>query len=389
MAKRRTNGEGSIYKRKVKCKDGSSYIRWEAAITLSYNTDGKQKRKVVSSRSQQETLRKLEEIKRQVSDGIFSETTHTVKTYLKSWLDNKARSVKPRTVELYGEQVDRYVTPRIGEIKLTKLTPLHIQNVVNDIADNTGIPTANKVRKLLYGALKQAVKLQLISRNPCEAVDTLKEPEREITLWTPEQTIRFLDHIRPHRLYAAFYLLIATGLRRGEVLGLKWDDLKNSKLHIRRNLTILDSKPAWSTPKTKKGERFVSLPADVLKILYNHRAIQQSEREYLGAAWIDEDLIFSTPIGGITNPSTFHHLWLRLQKEAGVPRVRLHDLRHLHVSLLVKQGVDIKTISDRVGHKDTAFTLRQYSHMFEEQRDTGALELSILLGSSTPLNSLN
>ena len=122
---------------------------------------------------------------------------------------------------LYQEQAERYVIPKIGRVKLDKLTPLNLQQMVSELADEIGAPTANKARTLMFAALKQAVQWQLIARNPCEAVAKLKETRQEMILWTPAETVQFLEAARNHRLYAAFYVAVFAGLRRGELLGLR------------------------------------------------------------------------------------------------------------------------------------------------------------------------
>ena len=375
MARRRGKGEGSILKR----KDGT----WQGAVTVGYDENGKQKRKTVYGKTQKEVVEKIHAIKQQLMSGTFSENNLTVKMYLERWLTEKARQVKPRTVELYREQAERYVYPRIGSVKLKKLTPLQVQTMMSEIADAVGVSTANKCRLLLFSSLKQAVRWQLLARNPVEAVDKLKEQPKKMSLWAPAEAVRFLETIQNDRLYAAFYVLMSTGLRRGELLGLEWGDLTGNVLHIRRSLTILDSKPAFSTPKTEKGTRRVAVSPDVLDVLEQHRAHQEAEKRFMGQAWVDSDLIFTQEAGIPINPGTFNRLWKRLKKEANVSDVRLHDLRHLHVSLLVRQGFDPRTIADRVGHTDPSFTLNHYSHAFEEQRQAAAVSLADLLSPPT------
>lgn len=371
MARRRAHGEGSIF------PTGTG--RWRADVSLGYDAEGKRVRRTLYGRTQKEVRGKLDALKQQQAAGMLSDTKVTVKDFLERWLEEKERQVKPRTAELYEEQVTRYLIPALGATKLAKLTPMQVQTVVGNLGDAVGVPTANKVRKLLYGALKQAVRWQLVVRNVCEAVDPLKEQPREMSLWTPGEAVQFLEATRPHRLYAAFYLLMATGLRRGEVLGLTWADLTGDRLHVRRSYTIIGGKPAWSTPKTEKGVRFVVLPQDALAVLEGHRRLQEAERALLGSAWFAGGFIFTHEDGRPVPPGTFHKLWLRLQEEAEVPTVRLHDLRHLHVSLLVKQGFDPRAIADRVGHTDPAFTMRRYAHMFDEQRQAAAVNLTDLL----------
>ncbi len=371
MAKRRAHGEGTIFQ--------TPNGRWRADVSLGYDEEGKRMRRTIYGRTQKEVRGKLDALKQQQATGTLSDTELTVKDFLTRWLDEKARQVKPRTAELYKEQVTRYLVPALGSTRLAKLTPVQVQSTVGGLGDTVGAPTANKVRKLLYGALKQAVRWQLVPHNVCEAVDPLKEQPREMTLWTPTEAVQFLAATRPHRLYAALYLLMATGLRRGEALRLTWADLTGDRLHVRRSYTVIGGKPAWSTPKTEKGVRFVVLPQDALTVLEQHRKQQEAERAFLGSAWFDGGFILTHEDGRPVPPGTFHKLWLRLQEDAKVPSVRLHDLRHLHVSLLVKQGFDPRAIADRVGHTDPAFTMRRYAHMFDEQRQAAAVNLTDLL----------
>lgn len=387
--KARADGEGTIYQRTVTRRDGSTFERWEGKLTLGYDQEGKRLRRTVYGKSQGETLEKLEELKRQYALGTLTFVSLTVAEFMERWLSEKARTVKPRTEEIYRDWSARLVYPSIGKVKLEKLTPLIVQGLVNRIADSTGIPTANKVRRMLYGALKQAVRWQLVPRNVVEATDPLKETPKEIILWSPAEAVRFLDHARADRCYALFYLVMATGLRRGELLGLQWGDLKRNRLHIQRTYVRNKKGLVLSTPKTSKGKRFVTLPEDMLEVLAEHKKRQVAERAAMGEKWEKNLFIFTAETGGPLSPQSLQTIWTRLQALAEVPHARLHDLRHLHVSLLIKQGFDPRTVADRVGHTDPAFTLRRYSHMFEEQREEAAVNLKELLGSNTPPEDQN
>jgi integrase len=374
--RRRVKGEGTLYydaKRK----------RWRGGITIGYDAAGNQIRRSVSRRTQAEALMALDELKRTHADGRLSLVDISVSSYLEEWLSEKTRGVSARTAELYREQVDRYVNPRIGRVKLEKVGPGHIQRAIGNIADTAGIPTANKVRRLLLQAFAKAVQWRYLADNPCEAVDPLKEPRVEWTLWTPDQVRTFLDHVADHRLYAAFYLLVGTGLRRGELLGLQWEDLSGNQLRIQRSYTILGGRPAWSEPKTQSGRRTVTLADDVMERLKVHRVLQLQEGSQAQPG--EPNVIFSRPDGRPISPQTFYKMWTRLQDEAGLPRIRIHDLRHLHISLLVQLGFDPRVIADRVGHSDPGFTLDRYSHSFAARREAAAVNLDVLLGDSGPL----
>lgn len=197
-------------------------------------------------------------------------------------------------------------------------------------------------------------------------------------------------------------------MRRGELLGLRWQDVKGSVVSIRQNLVPIGNEITFSTPKTKKGQRRISVSPDVLEVLSLHRQQQDIEHERIGKAWQDHDLVFAGEYGQPMFPRNLERSWYDLQGkakadwkesaekagdlktldglEAGklMPRIRLHDLRHLHVSLLVKNGVDAATIADRVGHTRASFTLDVYTHLFDEQRTAAAVSILDMLPKGNP-----
>jgi len=253
-------------------------------VTVGYDENGKQKRKTVYGKTQAEVLAKVAEIKQQLATGTFSDTKLTVKEYLETWLKEKERQVKARTAHDYRYNLEKYITPRIGRVKLDKLTPLQIQRLLSEIADAVSPDRANKCRRELLGALKQAVQWGLIPRNPVDAVAPLKHDRREMALWTAQEAARFLGTARGHRLYAFFYLAMSTGLRSGELLGLRWEDVQGDKLIIRQNFVKVGNKLVVETPKTKRGRRIVAISPDVTDLLELHRKLQQAEVAALGVA---------------------------------------------------------------------------------------------------------
>jgi integrase len=371
MARRRANGEGSVTRR----KNGT----WVASIQIGYTAEGKLHRKYVYARTQAEVLVKLADLRRQATAGIDLTQRLKVDEYLGRWLGVKARQVKPRTLELYQGFAAK-ACRHVGQLELAKVSPLHVQTAVDAVLATSGASTANKVRRMLHGAFKQAVEWRLIPFNPIEAVKPVAEPTRDVDLWTPQQATVFLDSARPHRLYALFYLILSSGLRQGEALALRWTEVETDHLVVRRTITRVAGRVEFTTPKTKRGERIVTLPPDTAEVLAQHRQRQDAERARAGEIYNALGLVFCNEIGGLITPMALHHVWRRLQDRASVPRIRLHDLRHMHVSLLVQRGVDPRTIADRIGHTDAAFTLRRYSHMFELHRRVAAVSLADLLG---------
>jgi integrase len=369
MARKRAHGEGTISRR----TDGT----WEAKVSLGYGPDGKRKRKTVYGKTQAEVREKLEALKRQLADGTFSDTRLDLSTYCAHWLEHKARTLKPRSVTFYRETVARHIAPRLGHYRLNKLTPLAVETALGSIAESVSPNTANQVRTTLHAALRQAVRWQLIPRNPVEATERLKVAPAQHHLWTPAQAAHFLNVAAGHRLYAAFYLLLFTGLRCGELLGLEWDDLPGDSLYVQRALSTAAGAPTISTPKTARGERVVPLAEDVLEVLEHHRCRQAEEAAALMAP--PPRAMFTAPDSTRLTYGLLSRTWRALEAQAEVPHMRLHDLRHFHVSLLVARGFDPRTIADRVGHGTAAFTVARYAHPFAERRKAAALGRGDLL----------
>jgi integrase len=392
--RRRGTGEGAIFEstRTRTRKDGTTYseTRWEGKVSLGFDSEGKRQRRTVYGDTQRDVIEKIAAIRGEIADGTFSQSTLTVKGYLKRWLTEKARQVKPRTTDFYAEVIGRHIVPRIGKIQVTKLTPLMVQTFVGEVADEVSVNTANHCRTTLFTALKQAVRWQVIARNPVDAVEKLKDTKRPMVIWTLPQAASFLSVARDHRLYAAFHLAIATGLRRGEILGLRWHDIRGSTLHVAQSFVPSRGKILISTPKTGRGVRRVALSPGLLEVLGEHRQRIERERERVGDLWPDLDLVFPSEIGTPLHPRNFQRTWDELQAKANarlqergeqpLPHARIHDLRHLNVSLRRHLGQDPKLVADQIGHVDPAFTLRLYSHLFEHERQAAAVDLKEALG---------
>lgn len=385
-----------------KRKDGT----WQGAVTLGFDEDGTQKRRTIYGKTQREVLEKLEAIKRRLANG-YAETAHTVASYLKEWLDDKRLEVKPQTVEDYLYQLEKYVIPRVGKVKLSSLTPRHVQTMCTELATEISPQRANKCRRVLSGALSQAVRLERIGRNPCDAVKPKKVEVREMVLWSPEHLALFLDTSRSHRLHALFYLAVSTGMRRGELLGLRWCDVEAGSLVVRQSLIDQRGKIMLTTPKTVRSYRRVMLSPDASEILSAHCVRQESERRELGAAWPDTGLVFVSEVGTAIHPRNLERTWLSLQRAARekkrvvlketlraslhaealeqalaavqdlalLPHARLHDLRHLHASLAISGGMQVKVLANRLGHAKPSFTLDVYTHLFEEQLQNSAVSI--------------
>ena len=396
MAKR-ANGEGTLSRRKDKA---GKTIGWRAAVTVGINEDGTQDRRWVSGKTQAEVQEKLRAFQADMHAGTMADTEGlTVTAFMVRWADHKEREgLKPNTVQSYRDTARLYITPYIGRVKLEKLRPLDVEHMLSKMQkDGKSAVNRRYALRILSMALRQAVRWQMLPRNVADVISPPKAERPEMKTWTPEQVATFLDATQLHRLYAALYLSLMTGMRRGEVLGLKWEDVdfERSRLMVRNNLvevhrdgvpgkkqagkaTVSSIRIELQTPKTAASRRTVALSAGTLSKLKEHQARQNGERKAAAEAWEENGYVFASELGGPTNPNYFYDQFKKLSKEAKLPNIRLHDLRHTAASLMIRRGISPKVVSDRLGHTDPAFTLRIYTHLYDEQREEAAFDLADL-----------
>src|SRR5215203_3849867 len=359
MAKKRGNGEGSISRR----KNGG----WMAQYSV-YTADGR-KRKTLYGKTRAEVAAKLAEGLSGREGGLtFDANNMKLNDYLRLWLTDSVRdSVRPATYEGYARQVRNHITPTLGPIKLRALTPAHLRGLYRDKLDSgLSSRTVQYIHVTIHKALKQALNDGLVPRNVAEAVKPPQVRREEIEPLTPEQTKRLVEFVSEDRLAALYVLAVTAGLRQGELLGLKWEDvdLDHGILRVKRTLSgIKDGKPVFGTPKTAKGRRSVKLTAKAVEALEKHRERQIEERKQLVKLWRDCDLVFPTRVG---TPISRHNLVTRSFKpllvRAGLPDIRFHDLRHTCATLLLGRGVHPKMVQHLMGHASIQLTLDRYSH---------------------------
>jgi integrase len=375
---RRPHGAGSVYQH----RNTGKYI-----AQLDMGADpitGKRRRKSATADTKKAAQALLKELQAEYfgPDGepVDPAASELLADYLRRWLAGQAPNWQPRTIELYYHQATHHIIPAIGHLPLQEVRPKHVQQMMDRIIAAGRVSTANKCRRLLYSAMKQAVRWELITRNPVDAVDPVKEQASRPKLWDQKQVRKFLRLHATHRHFAAFYTLITTGLRRGELLGLRWEDVSVDGLWVRQTVKIVENRPRIGAPKTRSSQRFVALPPDTIAVLERHRAVQDATKALVSDGWSHPELVFPSETGTIMDPKNFYRAWNHAVEQAGLPPTRIHDMRHLHVSLLILAGEDAKTVSERAGHTSTSFTLDRYGHVFQEQRHRSAKSLDDLLG---------
>lgn len=352
---RRGHGEGSIYHR----KDG----RWAATITLENH-----KRKTIYGHSRKEVQEQLKIALREQQQGtLVTAPQQTVAQYLKQWLENRQATVRIRTYERYEQLVRLHLVPTIGRIPLQKLTPQHVQSLYTQkIKGGLSRTTVNTLHAMLHKALEDALRWNLVARNVCDAVSPPQPDRYEIQPLNKEQAQQLLAAAHGHPLEALIVLALATGMRRGELLALKWQDLDFSTrtLQVRRIYTrTAGNRYIEAEPKTEKSRRSIALPALVVDLLLQHREKQSQVKQQAGEAWQEHDLVFCTSLGTPLNPSKVVDRYKALLKRAGLPDIRFHDLRHSAASILLGMGIHPKVVQELLGHHQISMTMDIYSHV--------------------------
>jgi integrase len=310
---------------------------------------------------------------------VFDADNLTAGAYLDRWLSDSVRdTVKATTFERYEQITRLHLKPALGRVKLKGITPAHVRGLYRDkLEAGSSARTVRYVHTTLHKALKQAVMDGLIPRNATEAVKPPQLSREEMHPLTPEQAKLLLQttYETEDRLEALYVLAIHTGLRQGELLGLKWDDvdLEDSSLQVRRTLAITRSGPVFISPKTTGSRRSVKLTSKAIEALRRHLERQLGEIDRIGSLWSENGLIFASETGEPLDRRTVTKLKFKpLLKRAGLPEIRFHDLRHTCATLLLTRNVNPKIVSEMLGHASIAITLDIYSHVLPNMRDQAA-----------------
>jgi len=370
---------------------GSIIKRYKGSYTIVLNlgTDpqtGKRKQQWVSVKgTRKDAEKKLAELLHQLDMGTFMKPSKTtLAEYLERWLKDYAKpNLSPRGFERYQGIIAKYIIPQLGNIPLTQLRPEHLQKHYT-ACQNYGL-SARTVRyhhAVLHVALKTAVKWGLLSRNPADAVDSPRARHNEMKTWNEQEINRFLEAANDSPYYTLFYTALFTAMRRSELLGLKWSDVDFilSQIQVNRGLHQLkDGSYIFTEPKSAKSRRTIALPPSAILLLKEYREKQELERAMLARALTDDDLVFSTPEGKPLRPNTITRAWEVLAARCGLPVIRLHDARHTHASIMLKQGIHPKIVQERLGHSSIQITLDTYSHVAPGLQEAAAKHFDEML----------
>jgi integrase len=349
--KRRGRGEGSIYEE----ADG----RWTGVVSFGINpATGKRRRRKVHGKTKQEVQAKLRELQ---GKGPGEPCRLTVGQFMTRWLENTAREkIGEGTYERYKRIVDQRIAPHLGGLRLADLTAFHVEDFYADLKRKpVGAASRHQAGMVLSTALKHAVRLRLIPANPAAEVAKPRPEEREMTILTDEQVRVFLTAACRSRYYALFALAIATGMRQGELLALRWPDVdfENNTVTVRRTVLRVKGRHVVKEPKTKASRRTITVPAFAVDALHAHR------KKMLARGFADRPVFCSLTGGTMSAQNLRKRTFKPILARAGLPDIRFHDLRHTHASTLLSKGKSIKAVSRRLGHSNVTTTLHTYAHV--------------------------
>ncbi len=377
MASRRGHGEGSIYQR----EDG----RWCAAIDLGY-VGGKRKRKVIYGKTRKDVSEKLKVVLRDHQQGLPVATERkTVERYLNEWLKNVAApKVRPSTLQVYGEMISAIV-PHIGRIELAKLTPEDVQAMLRAMsASGVAASSVARARAVLRNALGQAVRWGSLSRNVAALTDRPPESRQRPKVLSLNDAKKLLEAAQTSRLEALYHIALNLGLRQGELLGLRWQDvdLESSTLRIEQTIKAVRNKLIILPPKTRRSRRTLPLPPHIVGQLRRHKAHQLEERLLAGERWKEHGLVFASSVGTPIPPRNLVRSFGSLLARASLPHMRFHDLRHSSATLLAANGVPQRVAMEILGHTNISTTMNIYTHVFDDNVQQAIHTIGALLDTA-------
>lgn len=344
MAKKRSDGEGSLY-------FSESENTWIAEVTLP---DGRRKKK--RNKKQQVVKEWLLGYRNLLKeDSPLVDERITLAEFLAKFLEDTAKhTLKPKTYSTYKWLIEKHVIPEIGRIKLASLKPHHLQKLYGDKIDSgLSKKTVLHIHSVIRRALNEAIKWGLINNNPCSAVTPPRAEKSIPEVWSIEQAQEFLQAVREHRWYTIYLIALTTGARRGEILGLEWEniDFDRKTVSIQKTVSEISGKPVIGKPKTKRSRRKISLPDIVIDAL----------KELGGGT----GFVFTTSNNTPITPRNLLRHYYSVLDELDIPRIRFHDLRHTAATILLTKDVHPKKVQELLGHSSITLTLDTYSHVIK------------------------
>jgi integrase len=344
--------QGSIQKRA-----GKRGVTWKVVIDLDRDPiTGKRRQKRLTAPSKSAAEELLTKTLHDLRSGTYvEESALTLSQYLTQWASAIAPTVKPSTILRYRGVITSRLTPALGGVKIAKLTALQIQTYYAAALKDCSPAYVRLQHAVLNRALGEAVKWQMLAKNPCAVVQPPQAPKRQFVTWTAEQARQFLDATRDNPYYPIWRLALGTTLRMGEILGLNWQDIdfERATLQVRRTRTVTPEGPTLGDPKTRSSRRQIQLARSLVNDLREYR---------VRASMLGMELIFVGTRGQLLSATVVREAFYRAAVKAGLPHIRFHDLRHTAASLMLQNGEQPKVVQENLGHSTISMTMDLYSH---------------------------
>ena len=374
MGKKRGAGEGSIIQR----NDGL----WMAAITVGRNKNGTQKRKYFYGKTRADVSKKMTAAIKELNEGTYvdSSINTTVKQWMTHWLWNyKKMNLKQTTFEQYETLLRKHLYPKLGNIKLKELTTDKLQKLYNEMKGRgLSAKTIRTLNVIFHAGLKQAIWNGLLNKNITEQIVLPRDEYREMRVLSKEEQDKLVATAMNDRMGIAIIFSLLTGVRRGELLSLKWSDFDMEKklVFIRRTVNRVKNydegdnktKLVISDTKTVKGRRVIPIVDTLFKLLLKHKQVQDGEKARAGNLYENNDLVFATEIGRLIDPGNFNRTFDRMIKRAGIEHTNLHALRHTYATRSLESGIDMRVLQELMGHSSMSVTADVYSHVLLERK---------------------
>ncbi len=337
--------------------------------------------------SKKDAQKRLSEMLHQLDTGSYMQPGKTtLAEYLDRWLADYVKpNLSPRGYERYRDIARTYLKPAMGSLLLTQVKAEHLQKCYTDWL-NRGLSTGT-VRyhhAVLHKALQTALKWGLVARNVADSVDMPRPKRREMQTWNETELAQFLEAAKGSQYYQLFFLALFTGMRRSELLALRWADvdLILGQIYVNRGLHHLkDGTYVFTQPKSARSRRKIALSPSAIRVLRDYYETRQMDASMMDLHLADDALIFSTFDGKPLRPNTVTRAWTMLAAKAGVKRIRFHDARHTHASLMLKQGIHPKIVQERLGHASISMTLDTYSHVAPGLQEAAAANFDQVLNN--------
>ena len=358
---------------------------WAVVVDTGRDEEGRRRQKWHSGfRTKREASEALTEILGQVSKGQYvAPSKLTVRQFLEDeWLPAVRASLRPLTFDSYAGNVRNHIVPRLGSVPLQQLTPPMFNSMYSELGSTLSPRTIRYIHAILRRALADAVRWNRLGRSPADGADppSLRGAGRaSMRTWSGAELGQFVESVRGDRLFACWRFLAMTGCRRGEALGLRWRDLDLKRGRATIVQTVVGSR-AVSEPKTTRGRRTLALDPGTVAALREHRRAGSEEQPALGYANGANDLVFCREDGTPIWPRSLSRSFASHVAAAGLPKIRLHDLRHTHATLALQAGVHPKVVQERLGHATISITLDVYSHVIPAMHEDAALRVAALVG---------